>query len=844
MRTHKASQKQSLATNSLVSRPFAVQPKLQENTESQGTQGYESQIPEFAILNPDRSQAMPVQPKLAIGAPGDKYEQEADQTAKLVVQRINTPAIAPSTPQPSIQRQGGLEGGEATANLESAITSARGGGQPLDSGVQERMSAAMGADFSGVRVHADAQSDELNRSIQAKAFTTGQDVFFRQGEYQPGSRGGQELIAHELTHVVQQNGGAVQRSPQQSLNIERIQAVPSDKAIQRAVNVNNVPISSNLLLGHRQDFIRDCTPALANLGIANITDEQWDNIFAQMDLIVQSDRVYNFGRTSELMFLIHHNLDIEDYADDDQVSPEVDQSLSPQEQPDIDIDIDISNLEKEANPEAEEPLSPQDKSDINALELEVAKPQAQVLEVEDESEQEVEKAQQEAPKAQELVRQGAEADPIAAVILSQQMDKMPSEAQEAAEVVKSHPEDVAALADLVIDAPQDVPESVLDEASKEPVDEQQSSLAAPRKEAEGILVEIRNGMEELQQQAESQDPEKFSDKAKKATKKAVKKTSDVVGPGMVAGPHTEAQGIHNYPSFDPKFGDTSAATVTQGFSHFGVALSALGDLATLVSGIIAVIDNKSLPQESAAEELFRINEQYKAWMTVHSGTFNLLKKGVDFGSLVANLVTNVTPAISGLLAGVSGGLGIGLSGIILVQQGRRAYKATKRAYGLHHLQLQSQGGKRLRDYAKAKQMRKVGVSGAQAVAAALGVSYGVATIVVMATCGAAAGAALAATPVGWVLLGGAALIGIGLGVYKLVRWWQRRKREKQAKSDASDTVQTRERMAELLIKLMKAKKGSKRRADAELITHTLNLSRDTVLSKVGKDAIMNKLASW
>jgi hypothetical protein len=68
------------------------------------------------------------------------------------------------------------------------------------------MGQAMGADFSGVKVHTDTQSDQLNQSIQAKAFTTGQDVFFRQGEYQPESRSGQELIAHELTHVMQQQG--------------------------------------------------------------------------------------------------------------------------------------------------------------------------------------------------------------------------------------------------------------------------------------------------------------------------------------------------------------------------------------------------------------------------------------------------------------------------------------------------------------------------------------------------------------------------------------------------------------------------------------------------------------
>lgn len=79
-----------------------------------------------------------------------------------------------------------------------------------------------------MKVHNDAQSDQLNQSIQARAFTTGQDVFFRGGEYNPGSRGGQELIAHELTHVVQQNGGAVSRSLQR----ESDQSISIDYSLQ------------------------------------------------------------------------------------------------------------------------------------------------------------------------------------------------------------------------------------------------------------------------------------------------------------------------------------------------------------------------------------------------------------------------------------------------------------------------------------------------------------------------------------------------------------------------------------------------------------------------------------
>ena len=69
-----------------------------------------------------------------------------------------------------------------------------------------------------MRVHSNPQSHQLSQAIQAKAFTTGQDVFFNRGQYQPSSHQGQELIAHELTHVVQQKGAAVQRKRKDSIN--------------------------------------------------------------------------------------------------------------------------------------------------------------------------------------------------------------------------------------------------------------------------------------------------------------------------------------------------------------------------------------------------------------------------------------------------------------------------------------------------------------------------------------------------------------------------------------------------------------------------------------------------
>ena len=109
-----------------------------------------------------------------------------------------------------IQRKGFEDGGEIGSDLESTIESARSGGQAMEEGVRGKLEGAFGADFSGVRVHTDAQSDALNHSIQAKAFTTGSDIFFSKGAYDPGSPAGQELLGHELTHVVQQNG-AVQK---------------------------------------------------------------------------------------------------------------------------------------------------------------------------------------------------------------------------------------------------------------------------------------------------------------------------------------------------------------------------------------------------------------------------------------------------------------------------------------------------------------------------------------------------------------------------------------------------------------------------------------------------------
>jgi Domain of unknown function (DUF4157) len=216
----------------------------------QNAQLYGHNFSRISVHRTDVTPKQAIQRKLTIGTPGDKYEQEADKVATQVVNQINAPAfgqpnqnlqreemlsedeltIKPKMSQiqrsaipgegeklqkkPTLQLQAGDSVTAATVELENSIQQARSGGQPLLGSIRKPMERAFGADFSKVRIHADSQANQLNQSIQAKAFTTGQDVFFRQGAYQPESPGGQELIAHELTHVVQQNVSMVQRQRQ------------------------------------------------------------------------------------------------------------------------------------------------------------------------------------------------------------------------------------------------------------------------------------------------------------------------------------------------------------------------------------------------------------------------------------------------------------------------------------------------------------------------------------------------------------------------------------------------------------------------------------------------------
>lgn len=172
-----------------------------------------------------------VQAKLTIGAPGDRFEREADAVADGVVQRmesgsgvsaersVSAPTLQTKCSEcereDTVRRQvadSARSGAHAqvSESVHQALSSQRGGGRSLDATLQREMEHEIGADFSAVRIHTGGPATSLNQSLHARAFTHGQDVFFGAGQFQPDTRAGRHLLAHELTHVVQQSGSTPQ----------------------------------------------------------------------------------------------------------------------------------------------------------------------------------------------------------------------------------------------------------------------------------------------------------------------------------------------------------------------------------------------------------------------------------------------------------------------------------------------------------------------------------------------------------------------------------------------------------------------------------------------------------
>jgi hypothetical protein len=171
-----------------------------------------------------------LQAKLTIGASNDPLEREADLIADQVL-AAPAPAAVSGTP-PRIQRFSGRSNGQPAAAPSSVDHALASPGGPLEATLRQDMEQRFGQDFSRVRVHSGSAAERSARDVHANAYTVGQDIVFGAGQFTPGTNQGRRLIAHELTHVVQQGNRGL--SPVAAQQASLSAGMGSSALLQRA----------------------------------------------------------------------------------------------------------------------------------------------------------------------------------------------------------------------------------------------------------------------------------------------------------------------------------------------------------------------------------------------------------------------------------------------------------------------------------------------------------------------------------------------------------------------------------------------------------------------------------
>ena len=270
-----------------------------------------------------------IQAKLIVNQPGDKYEQEAERVAEQIMRQpqpelsLNNKFTTKKSGEYStclhqnaytqrqvrerkeaktIQRRANAIGvSDINLGLSNQIRNSQGKGQALDTRTLSFMESRFGMGFDNVRIHTDSEAEQMSRSLQARAFTCGSDIYFNREEYNPQSREGQHLLAHELTHVIQQTGNSETskdvvgyriQQPAVQRSLSEIRNVPSsDVGINR--ELHDIHAIANTFLRDRRIIASDNIQQLVRLrnryagrgGTANFSEQQANSLrrlFQQM----------------------------------------------------------------------------------------------------------------------------------------------------------------------------------------------------------------------------------------------------------------------------------------------------------------------------------------------------------------------------------------------------------------------------------------------------------------------------------------------------------------------------------------------------------------------------------
>ncbi|HKQ74925.1 MAG TPA: DUF4157 domain-containing protein [Blastocatellia bacterium] len=185
-------------------------------------------------------------------------EEEEELQRKPIVTSI-TPVVQREEDEEEIQmkpeRQPAADGSfDVSGGFENSLSSLESGGRRLPDDVRGYMEPRFGADFNKVRIHTDDRADQFNQAILARAFTKGQHIFFRHGAFAPESHSGKALLAHELTHVLQQSGGSTM-AQRQTGGETPCQCQPKEKELQRSPDLKTREISTTTVIQRDACFI-------------------------------------------------------------------------------------------------------------------------------------------------------------------------------------------------------------------------------------------------------------------------------------------------------------------------------------------------------------------------------------------------------------------------------------------------------------------------------------------------------------------------------------------------------------------------------------------------------------
>ncbi|MEE1177233.1 MAG: DUF4157 domain-containing protein [Paludibacteraceae bacterium] len=248
-----------------------------------------------------------VQAQLETTTPGDAYEQEADRMADMVMRKIdgaNTSEAKPSNhcPTPTISCFGGTSM-PISSEMESQLQAMQGGGHAMPEGLRAQMEGSFGHNFSNVRLHTDSAAADMSSSINAKAFTHGNDIYFNQGQFQPNTPAGQHLIAHELTHTVQQ-GGKVAREESENKEDDEVSSL-----ILKIIDLLSL-MSSSVDLFKEYKVLNDATYELPEFlkAIQNSKITKGVNIISYLhslyDLIKKANSYFKTSKIAGTYYLI------------------------------------------------------------------------------------------------------------------------------------------------------------------------------------------------------------------------------------------------------------------------------------------------------------------------------------------------------------------------------------------------------------------------------------------------------------------------------------------------------------------------------------------------------------